>query len=79
MRKTSQKTSQGEWQVIVREHPNEECRYLVFVWPGPDSAPFRMYRLDEADALLLIRQLVDEFRLDPDALCRALKEMRGQK
>lgn len=64
---------------VIQHEALEEARYLVFVWASPESAPLRMYRLDEADALVLILSLVEEFGLDPEAVYEAIKKARGNR
>lgn len=67
----------GDFPVMQRDDPQENSRYLIFVWASPDSRPFRIYRLDVGDALLIIEELVREFGLDPKRVYKMLRKSIG--
>lgn len=67
----------GHLPIMQRDDPQENSRYLILVWSSPDSRPFRIYRLDPADALQIIEELVREFHLDPRAVYKMLRKLIG--
>lgn len=67
----------GDFPVTQRDDPQENSRYLIFVWASPDSRPFRIYRLDVGDVLLIIQELVEEFGLDPKRVYKMLRKTIG--